>query len=200
MATADDTEEEIQERGLGSRLATLVPILVLLGLLAYGTLLVADTRRPATETVPEFELPLLGGGTISNEDLEGTPVVVNFWASWCTPCREEAPMLEELWQEHKHHVLFLGVNTKDNELGAKDFVEQFGITYPIALDPNEELVGELDVFGLPQTFFIDHEGRFIGSPTTEGIGEEGDTVVLGAITEKTLREKIAELMERAGLE
>lgn len=200
MATADDMEEEVQERGLGARLAKLIPILVLLGLLAYGTLLVADTRRPATDAMPEFELSLLGGGTISNEDLEGTPVVMNFWASWCTPCREEAPMLEELWQEHKDRILFLGVNTKDNELGAEDFVEQFDITYPIALDPNEELVGELDVFGLPQTFFIDHEGRFIGSPTTEGIGEEGDTVVLGAITEKTLREKIAELMERAGLE
>ncbi len=198
MNTDDDVnEEEVTERSLGRRLSVLVPALVLLGLLVYGTLTRADPERMRGRDLPDFELALLGGGTMTDEDLAGKPVVMNFWASWCTPCREEAPLLEELWQEHGDDVLFLGVNTKDSELGAEYFVDDFDITYPILLDPKEVLVGKLDVFGLPQTFFIDHEGRFLGGADTEAVGEEGDTVVLGAITEKTLREKIDELIERA---
>jgi len=197
MATGADVEEEVEERKLPRRLSVLVPALVLLGLLVYGTFTRADPEPMGGRSVPEFELPLLDGGTLSNEDLEGKPVVMNFWASWCAPCREEAPMLEELWQEHRDQVLFLGVNIKDNEVGAEAFVEDFDITYPVVLDPRESLGGELDVFGLPQTFFIDHEGRFLGDPAAEATGEERDTAVFGAITETTLREKLGELIRRA---
>lgn len=196
MGTEETAEEEVRERSLARRLSVIVPGIVLLGLLAYGTFTRAEPEPMAGTTVPEFELPLLGGGTMTHEDLAGKPVVMNFWASWCTPCREEAPMLEELWQEHSDDILFLGVNTKDNELGARYFVDDYDITYPVVLDPRETLAGDLDVYGLPQTFFIDHEGRFLGGSDTEAVSEEGDTVVFGAITEKTLREKIAQLIER----
>lgn len=200
MGTEENLEEEIREPSLARRLTVIVPVLVLLGLLAYGTFTRADPEPVGGTSVPDFELPLLGGGTMSDEDLVGKPVVMNFWASWCTPCREEAPMLEELWTEYGDDVLFLGVNTKDNELGAKFFVDDYDITYPVVLDPRETLGGELDVYGLPQTFFIDSEGRFIGGSDTSEVGSEGDTVVFGAITEKTLREKIAQLLERSETE
>ena len=197
MSPAENAEEEVNERTLARRLSVIVPALVLLGLLAYGMFTRADPEQLGGTEVPDFELPLLGGGTMTDEDLAGKPVVLNFWASWCTPCREEAPMLEELWKEHGEEVLFLGVNTKDNELGAKYFVDDYDITYPVLLDPRETLAGELDVYGLPQTFFLDREGRFLGGYQTDEVGAEGDTVVFGAITEKTLREKIAQLLETA---
>lgn len=104
-------------------------------------------------------------------------------------------MLERLAKEYGDEILFVGVNTKDNDIGAKYFVDDFDITYPVLLDPRETLTGQLDVFGLPQTFFIDRDGRFLGGYTTEEVGAARDTVVFGAITEKTLREKIAQLLE-----
>ena len=198
MSVAENGEEEVSERTLTRRLSVIVPALVLLGLLGYGMFTRADPEQLGGTEVPDFELPLLGGGTMTDEELAGKPVVMNFWASWCTPCREEAPMLEELWKEHGDDVLFLGVNTKDNELGAKYFVDDYKLTYPVVLDPRETLAGELDVYGLPQTFFIDSEGRFLGGYQTDEVGAEGDTVVFGAITEKTLREKIAQLLEPSG--
>lgn len=194
MSVADDAEE-IREPTIARRLSVIVPALVLLGLLAYGISTQADPQPLGGTEVPDFELPLLGGGTMTDEDLAGKPVVLNFWASWCTPCREEAPMLEKLAKEHGDEILFLGVNTKDNDLGAKYFVDDFNITYPVLLDPKETLAGELDVYGLPQTFFIDRNGRFLGGYQTDEIGAQGDTVVFGAITETTLREKIAALLE-----
>lgn len=197
MATDDGVDDQVRERSLARRLSVIVPGIVLLGLLVYGTFTRAEPEPVAGRSVPEFELSLLGGGTMSDGDLTGKPVVMNFWASWCTPCREEAPMLQALWEEHQDDVLFLGVNTKDNKLGAADFVEEFDITYPVVLDPNETLAGKLDVFGLPQTFFIDHEGHFLGRPDIEEVGEQGDTVVLGAISERVLEQKIDELIERA---
>ncbi|MFP5351378.1 MAG: TlpA family protein disulfide reductase [Actinomycetota bacterium] len=194
MSLAGNPEEEIHEPTFARRLSVIVPALVLLGLLSYGMFTRAEPEPLGGTEIPDFELPLLGGGSMTDEDLQGKAVVLNFWASWCTPCREEAPMLERLWKEHGDHVLFLGVNTKDNELGARYFVDDYKITYPVLLDPRETLAGELDVYGLPQTFFIAKDGRFLGGYQTDEVGSQGDTVVLGAITEKTLREKIAQLL------
>lgn len=195
MSLAEDAEEEMREPTLARRLSVIVPALVLVGLLSYGMFTRAEPEPLAGTEVPDFELELLGGGTMTDEDLAGKPVVLNFWASWCAPCREEAPMLERLWKKHRDQVLFLGVNTRDNALGAEYFVDDYDITYPVALDPQQTLAGDLDVYGLPQTFFIDREGRFLGGYQTKELGTEGDTVVFGAITEKTLEKKIALLLE-----
>ena len=114
--------------------------------------------RPA----PEFELRLFEGGTFRLADQRGKLVVVNFWASWCPPCREEAPALEQVWQEYRARgVVVVGANVWEERQPAVEFVKEFDLTYPNGVDPSGSLAVEYGVTGLPETFFIDEEGRLV---------------------------------------
>jgi hypothetical protein len=94
----------------------------------------------------------------------------------------------------------LGVNIKDAQSDARKFVEEFDITYPVVRDLELDLSTDLGVQGLPETFFIDHEWRLLGTSSTEQIGEEGDTVVLGAISKEQIRSNVEILIRRAAAE
>ncbi|MBW3595281.1 MAG: TlpA family protein disulfide reductase [Actinobacteria bacterium] len=178
-----------------SRLATyVVPALVLVGLLAWGFL---RPGAPPQQQAPDFELQLLGGGTLSSDELKGDPVVLNFWASWCIPCREEMPAFERMWDRYRDDgIRIIGVNLQDSAAGAQEFVDEIGVSYPIALDTDGSLASELGVRGLPQTFFIDEDFRFEKISAGEAVEGRGDRVVFGAIDEDTLEEKIRELLRR----
>jgi cytochrome c biogenesis protein CcmG, thiol:disulfide interchange protein DsbE len=196
----DELDGPPKRRSPLRRLAlTLVPAVTFVVLLGMGLLRSAPSDVGAGSEAPEFDLPRLDGeGTISSDDLRGQPVVLNFWASWCAPCREESPLLERAWREYRREgVVFLGVNIKDAESDAKRFVAEFDVTYPMVRDENLDLSTDLGVQGLPETFFIDHEWRLLGASTTQQIGEEGDTVVLGAISEEQLRSNVEILIRRA---
>ena len=179
---------------------TLVPALAFLALLVFGVLKSSPSETGAGATAPEFELPALAGGrVVRSEDLRGRPVVVNFWASWCVPCREEAPLLQRAWQTYRSRgVVFLGVNIRDSQPDARRFVEEFGITYPVVQDVRSELSKKLKVTGLPETFFIDHEWRFVASASGRARREREGTVVLGAISEEQLTSNVEILIRRAG--
>jgi peroxiredoxin len=136
-------------------------------------------RRPG----PEFTAPALGGGEISSSELEGRVVVVNFWASWCGPCRLEAPDLEATWRAYEGRgVQFLGVNFRDDRYAARSFEDEFGLTYPSAFDPSGALAHKFGVLALPSTFVISDEGwieyHFTGV-VTEGILRNALEDVLG---------------------
>ena len=173
--------------------AFLIPGLVLVALLAWGFLAPGEPdRQPA----PDFELELLDGGTISSEDLAGKPVVLNFWASWCIPCREEMPAFERMWDRYEADgLLIIGVNLQDSQEGARQFVEKVDVTYPIALDSDGSLARDLGVRGLPQTFFIGRDFSFEKVSAGEAVEGAGDRVVFGAIDEETLEAKIQELLD-----
>jgi cytochrome c biogenesis protein CcmG/thiol:disulfide interchange protein DsbE len=126
-------------------------------------------RRPA----PEFNAPTLAGGEVSSSGLEDRVVVVNFWASWCGPCRKEAPDLEATWRAYEgRRVQFLGVNFRDDEHAARAFEDEFGLTYPSAVDPSGSLAHKFGVLALPSTFVIGADGwieyHFTGV-VTEGL-------------------------------
>ncbi len=124
--------------------------------------------RPA----PTFTLQLFDGGTLRLADQRGRVVVVNFWASWCPPCREEAPELQAASQAHRD-VTFVGVNVWDADSAAREFLRTYGISYPNGPDPNGRVLIEFGVTGIPETYFIDSQGRlarrWIGPVTAQGL-------------------------------
>ena len=108
-----------------------------------------------------FELPSIKDGEqFTFENFRGKPTVINFWASWCDPCREEMPFLQQTWEEKgKSGINIVGINVMDSEEEALDVLEEFGITYTNLYDRSGDLSSKLGVLGLPATVFIDENGK-----------------------------------------
>jgi cytochrome c biogenesis protein CcmG/thiol:disulfide interchange protein DsbE len=146
----------------------LVVLAGLLGLLAYG-LVQTDPDRSVDraleagerEEAPELELPRLsGGGTGSLADYRGEVVVLNFWASWCKPCKEESPLLERWHRKIRSQGgLVLGVDMLDVTAHAEEFIDEYGLTYPMLKDKDGEGLERYGVVQYPETFAIDRQGR-----------------------------------------
>jgi len=132
---------------------------------------VEDGEKPAA---PPLALPALdGGGTISLAAYRGKAVVLNFWASWCEPCKREAPMLEEAWQRHRDRgLVVVGIDAQDFERDARRFVERYGLTYPIAYDGPGETLPRYGLSGFPETWWIDRRGRLVAYSRGEFSREE----------------------------
>lgn len=131
---------------------------------------------------PGFSLPRLDGrGDVSLASLRGKTVVLNFFASWCGPCKREAPELESLWRQYRSEgVVVLGVDSGDARADARRFLGAHGITYPIVFDPGEKLAqGPYALPGLPVTYVINPAGRIVGDPV---LGPVGDSAYSGEFT------------------
>jgi cytochrome c biogenesis protein CcmG, thiol:disulfide interchange protein DsbE len=173
------------------------------GLLVYGVTAQAPDRtiddalaRAEGIEAPGFELDVLergrapaplasvvervaADGRIALAELRGTPVVLNFWASWCDPCRAEAPVLERGWREAtRQGVLFLGLDMQDTRDDAQKFLREFSITYPNVREAGDETSRRYGMTGIPETFFISARGQVVGH-------------VIGAISSGQLRSGVA---------
>ena len=102
-------------------------------------------------------------GRVSLEELRGVPVVLNFWASWCVPCRQESPDLQRLWRrERSRGVVVLGLDMQDVTGDARDFIREFGLTYPMVREGGNATARRYGTTGIPETFFITRRGRVVG--------------------------------------
>jgi peroxiredoxin len=169
-------------------LIAIVAVGLWLGLRPMGTEESNDATaedRSSSEAAPSFDLPrLMGGGKLASDDLDGSPYVINFWATWCDPCRAEMPAFEKVWGKYKNRgLVVVGVNINDDPAEARDFARRLGVTYPLVVDENDELATELGVRGLPQTFFVDSDGDIVGSGARPGVvtEEELTTTIEGML-------------------
>ena len=111
---------------------------------------------------PNFTLELFDGNTLTLSDLRGQPVVVNFWASWCSTCREEAADLENVWRDYKGRgVVFVGVNVSDAREDALGYIEEFDVTYNNGPDQGKKIYNTYGVTGFPETFFVNRQGIIV---------------------------------------
>ena len=156
-------------------------------LIAFLTVSVGRPAGPVDTPIvgraaPAFDLETLDGGRLSLAQLRGSAVVLNFWASWCIPCREEAPLLTAADATYgPRGVRVLGVVYQDSAENARDFMRRYGQTYPGLLDPSGRTAIDYGVFGIPETFFIDASGvvrsRQVGALTEDDLQRQLEAIV-----------------------
>jgi len=158
-----------------------LPLLAVLALI-FGVYRL--TQRPTSTAVvgrpaPAFQLQSLAGGAVSLADYKGRPVIVNFWATWCEPCKQEMPALQAE-ADATPDLVVLGVDNVESAVKVRPFVEQLGLRFPILLDQDGSVVERYQVTGLPTTFFIDRAGVL-------------RSIYRGPLTPDTLRENVARI-------
>ena len=176
----------------------IIPLVVVIAIGAFalfGQQIGAETPKSANETLPprpakghpapEFTLVNLEGEEVRLEDFRGQPVILNFWASWCGPCRLEMPHLQAAYEEYgSDGVVILGVNLTKRESRMDDvtaFVDEFDLTFPIVLDDDGDVATIYEVHGQPTSVFIDKNGVV-------------NTVFYGPVNEEFISARIQELM------
>jgi len=163
-------------------------VAVLGGLFVFGLLRGAPDRDiPSNrlgQPAPQFVLPLYEryqpefGETLRLADVLGQPLVVNFWASWCLPCYDEAPVLQEFWEAYQQRgVQFIGIQTQDRDRRdeGRSFLSQFSLSFPNGIDNDSAISVDWALYGVPETYFIDRNGviafRHIGPVTADVMTE-----------------------------
>ncbi len=130
-----------------------------IGLLAFGLVAKEGAQIAVGEPAPDAAVERLGGsGEVSLADHRGKWVLLNFWASWCDPCREEAPAIERFARENRDEVVVIGMDTEDLSGDALDFVREYDLTYEMLHDGDGERKDAYGIFALPETFLIDPNG------------------------------------------
>lgn len=168
-----------------------------IGVLFVGALLVLMLIKPPQQSLcddaaPDFTLSLFpeyrgnaSGESISLADLRGKGVVLNFWASWCKPCEEEAAEMEAAWRKYRDQgIVFIGVDYLDQDPAAKRYLEKFDITFANGADLASKISKRYTIRGVPETFFIDPQGKIIGCRKT------------GPLTAQELEARIATIMPK----
>jgi cytochrome c biogenesis protein CcmG/thiol:disulfide interchange protein DsbE len=136
----------------------------------------------ASGMAPDFTLTGFDGRTVTLSELRGQVVIINFWASWCPPCREEAAYLEQTWRKYdRNGVIFIGVDWVDTEKEALAYIDEFDITYLNGPDIGTRVAQTYNIQGVPETFYVAKNGELRG-------------VHIGPLTSPELDQKIDELL------
>lgn len=140
-----------------------------------------DVDVAVGEALPDFTLPDLAGNSVRLSDFRGRPVVLTFFASWCHPCEEEMPLLEDAWTEDPDRFGVVAVSYDDLERDSHAFVERLGVTYPALIDVGDQVKDAYGVGAIPQTFFVDADGvlrdRVFGITSRDALDEPLDALL-----------------------
>jgi cytochrome c biogenesis protein CcmG/thiol:disulfide interchange protein DsbE len=178
---ADDKPAKVTPRRILWQVLAFAFILSLLGLLGWG---LKETRAGPVQSgiAPDFTLKSFSGETLTLSELRGQVVVINFWASWCPPCREEAAYLEQTWRKYKDQgVVFIGVDYLDIEAEALAYMKEFDITYFNGPDLRTKISQAYKIQGVPETFYVGKNGELRG-------------LKIGPLISPELDQKIEELL------
>ncbi|HYM91833.1 MAG TPA: TlpA disulfide reductase family protein [bacterium] len=135
---------------------------------------------PVGRPAPDFSLALLNGGTLAFHSLKGKPVLLNFWASWCAPCREETPLLVRLHKVYgPRGVEFVGIDAEDQPADARRFIAEYHVDYAVAHADDERLIDAFEIPGLPTTVLIGADGIVVGKVVGGFVGPEGEKLLIG---------------------
>ncbi|MEX2107796.1 MAG: TlpA disulfide reductase family protein [Solirubrobacterales bacterium] len=165
--------------------AAFLVVLALVGLLIFGLLSKGDSRVAVGDPVPDKRLPVLDGeGQGAIADYRGRWVLVNLWASWCGPCREEAPVLERFARRYRDEgVTVLGINVQDNSDDALAFLESYPTTYPQLRSIGDERSSAFGTTGVPESFLVDPRGIvalvWLGPIDEQGLAEQFVPIIEG---------------------
>lgn len=147
------------------RMWQFVFVLILVGIVGTLSFRLWDTNvneHRVDGMAPDFTFTTFDGETINLSDYKGKGVVLNFWASWCDPCHEEAALLESAWRREKDNgIVFIGLDYLDQEPAAKAYLEQYEISYPNGPDLQSRVARRYRIKGVPETYFIDAEGKIV---------------------------------------
>ena len=159
---SEATEKKTRSFRMGN-LLTYAFVLGVLGLLAWGLIKVNSGQRDSG-MAPDFSIAGFDGETVKLSDLRGQVVVINFWASWCPPCREEAPYLESTWRKYQDQgVFFIGVDYVDTEKKALAYIDEFDITYFNGPDAGTRIAQDYRMDGVPETYYVAKNGELRGT-------------------------------------
>lgn len=130
------------------------------GLLGFGLIAKGGAELKIGEPAPDGPVERLdGSGSATLSDYRGEWVLVNFWASWCKPCAEESPAIEDYSREYGDELVVVGINSEDSTGDATEFVEENGLTWEFFKDTNDDRADDYGVLGLPESFLVDPEGN-----------------------------------------
>lgn len=151
---------ETPRRRLSPASIALLGGIILFAVVVGIQLFARNVTQPTSGPAPDFELTTFDGDPFRLSDFRGSVVIVNFWASWCVPCRDEAPLLQSVWERYEARgVMLVGVDYVDTETNARAFVNEFGITYPNGPDIGTRISADYHIQGVPETFVIDQQGN-----------------------------------------
>lgn len=158
------------------RILILLILSVAVGFTLYQGFFVDKEKMQIGKKAPNFVVSDLEGKKIELKDLQGKGVFLNFWGTWCKPCEKEMPYMNELYPKYKEKgVEIIALNADETNIAVKNFANQYGLKFPVAIDKGQEIIGTYSVGPLPTTFLIDKEGNVIekitGTQTMEQMEE-----------------------------
>jgi peroxiredoxin len=165
------------------RVAILGVLLIALVFALYTSFVKDPNQVKAGHEAPNFRLQQLNGSVMKLSDLKGKAVVLNFWGTWCEPCKAEMPALQKQYDTHKEKgLVVIGVNIGETPVAIQSFVDQYGVSFPILLDRDLQITKLYRIGPIPTTFFIDRDGEI-------------EEIFVGQMTDTIISQKVAQILK-----